>query len=81
MKEFGPVNEDQRQEFEVAKHEAFNLTSELRNNPKGANVSLLKQFDNHFVKCIYEFALQNEDYEVCEAAKEVLEERRLIYKG
>ena len=84
MKEFRPVDEAQRPEFEAANIEVAKLNAIIRDMPsKEQRVAFLKKANpnNHCLKWQYEIARQKEDYEVCEAAKVVLEERGLRYVG
>ena len=48
---------------------------------KEQRAPFLRIYDNKFVKSLYMFGKMNEDFEVCAAAKVVLEERGFKYKG
>ena len=48
--------------------------------PKEQRAPLVRIYDDKFVKSLYMFGKMNEDYEVCEAAKTVLEERGFRHK-
>jgi hypothetical protein len=81
MKDFVPGNEEQRQGFEELKNTFVELTGKIREMPEEQRAPLLRIYDNKFVKSLYMFGKMNEDYEVCAAAKVVLEERGFIHKG